>query len=166
MSNFITLSSTQAGTLSRYKREVRAIVVDRAADHIEQLLPEGRKPSPRRYEKAVEEGLLKAKLEVMAELFRIMHDLARDTTVAEWSRGEHGLRRKPRSDTATMNLIRAYDQIVRYVASIRAHAGSAPASGAADDKRAAGARARATTSRPGRTRKASSNATSGRKPRR
>lgn len=122
MSNFITLSSPQPNAVSRYKREVRAIVVDRAADHIDALLPRGRKPSPRSYDKAFEEGLRRAKLEVMAELFRIMHDLARDTTVADWSRGEDGLRRKPRSAAATMKLLAAYDQVVRYVASIRAHA--------------------------------------------
>lgn len=120
MSNFISLKSTQPKALIRYKREVRAIVVDRAADHIEQLLPSGRKPSARGYDKAFEQGLLKAKLEVMAELFRIMHDLARNNTVADWSRGDDGLRRKPRSAAATMKLIVAYEQVVRYVASIRA----------------------------------------------
>jgi len=121
MTQFITLKSPEPKAVARYKHEVRAIVVDRAADHIEQRLPSGRKPTDRQYDKAFEEGLQKAKLEVMAELFRLMHDLARDNTVAEWSRGEDGLRRKPRSDAATLKLISAYDQIVRYVAGIRAH---------------------------------------------
>jgi hypothetical protein len=121
MSNFISLKSTQPKAVSRYKREVRAIVVDRAADHIEQLIPPGKKPSARSYEKAFQEGLLRAKLDVMAELFSIMHDLARPNVVADWSRGENGLQRKARSPAATMKLISAYDQVVRYVASIRAH---------------------------------------------
>lgn len=125
MYNFISLNSTQPKAVARYKREVRAIVVDRAADHIEQLLPAGRKPTPRGYEKAFQEGLRRAKLDVMAELFRIMHDLARPNVVADWSRGEDGLRRKPRSTSATMKLIIAYDQVVRYVAAIRASVKSA-----------------------------------------
>jgi len=122
MTQFITLNSTQPKAVARYKQEVRAIVVDRAADHIEQRLPSGRKPTERQYDKAFAEGLQKAKLEVMAELFRLMHDLARDNTVAEWSRGDDGLRRKRRSDAATLKLISAYEQIVRYVSGIRAHA--------------------------------------------
>ena len=121
MSNFISLNSTQPKAVSRYKREVRAIVVDRAADHIEQLLPSGAKPTTNRYEKVLQEGLRRAKLDVMAELFRIMHDLARPNVVADWSRGEDGLRRRTRSTTATMQLIVTYEQVVRYVASIRAH---------------------------------------------
>lgn len=119
MSNFISLNSTQPKALARYKREVRAIVIDRAADHIEELLPKGRKPSARSYEKAFQEGLQRAKLDVMAELFRIMHDLARPNVVADWSRGDDGLRRKPRSASATMRLIVCYEQVVRYVAGIR-----------------------------------------------
>jgi hypothetical protein len=121
MSSFITLNSTQPKSVARYKREVRAIVVDRAADHIERLLPADRKASPKRYEKAFQEGLLRAKLDVMAELFRIMHDLARPSAVADWSRGDDGLRRKTRSAAATMKLIVTYEHIVRYVAAIRAH---------------------------------------------
>jgi len=121
MTQFITLKSPEPKAVARYKHEVRAIVVDRAADHIEQRLPSGRKPTDRQYDKAFEEGLQKAKLEVMAELFRLMHDLARDNTVAEWSRREDGLRRKPRSDAATLKLIGAYEQIVRYISGIRAH---------------------------------------------
>jgi hypothetical protein len=121
MSNFIPLSSTQPAAISRYKREVRAIVIDRAADHIERLLPKSRKPSPERYEKAFQQGLLLAKLDVMAELFRMMHDLARPSVVADWSRGEDGLRRSSVSPAGTMKRIVAYEQVVRYVASMRAH---------------------------------------------
>lgn len=121
MSNFISLNSTQPRAVSRYKREVRAIVVDRAADYIEQLLPAGRKPTDRSYEKAFQEGLQRAKLDVMAELFRIMHDLARPSVVADWSRGEDGLRRKPLSVEATMKRLATYERVVRYVAAIRAH---------------------------------------------
>lgn len=122
MHNFIALNSTQPKAVQRYKREVRAIVVDRAADHIDELLPKSRKPSASRYEKAFQEGLLRAKLDVMAELFRIMHDLSRSNVVADWSRGENGLRRKSRSPAAAMKLITSYDQVVRYVAGIRAQA--------------------------------------------
>lgn len=121
MSSFITLNSTQPNAVARYKREVRAIVVDRAADYIDQLLPTGRKPSAKSYEKAFQEGLNRAKLDVMAELFRIMHDLARPNPVAAWSRGEDGLRRRTRSASATMKLIITYEQVVRYVAGIRAN---------------------------------------------
>lgn len=154
MSQFIALKSARPNAISRYKQEVRAIVIDRAADHIEQRLPTSRKPSDRQYEKAFAEGLMKAKLEVMAELFRLMHDLARDNTVAEWSRGDDGLRRKPRSDAATMELIRAYDQVVRYVSSIRAHARKPAAPAATVEKKSAAkasptrARASGSESRP------------------
>ena len=121
MTNFIALTSAQPQAVARYKREVRAIVVDRAADHIDNILPKGRKPTPRSYDKAFEEGLLRAKLDVMAELFRIMHDLARANAVAAWSRGDDGLRRKAHNASAAMNLIVAYEQVVRYVAGIRSH---------------------------------------------
>jgi len=121
MSNFIALNSTQPKAIARYKREVRAIVIDRAADHLATLVPKTRKTSPQRYEKAVQQGLMMAKLDVMAELFRMMHDLARPNVVADWSRGEGGLRRSTRSPAATMKLIVAYEQVVRYVAAMRAH---------------------------------------------
>lgn len=121
MANFISLNSTQPKAITRYKREVRAIVIDRAADHLQELLPGGRKVSAQRYEKAVQQSLLRAKLDVMAELFRVMHDLARPSAVADWSRGEGGLRRRTRSPASTMKLIVAYEQVVRYVAAMRAH---------------------------------------------
>jgi hypothetical protein len=121
MSNFISLSSTQPKAIARYKREVRAIVIDRAADHIERLTPSAKALSPQRYEKVFQQGLLMAKLDVMAELFRMMHDLARPSGVADWSRGEDGLHRSIRSPAATMKLINAYEQVVRYVAGMRAH---------------------------------------------
>lgn len=122
MTNFIALNSAQPKAIARYKREVRAIVVDRAADHIDKILPKGRKPSSHSYDKAFEEGLLRAKLDVMAELFRIMHDLARANAVAAWSRGDDGLRRRAHSASAAMKLIVAYEQVVRYVSGIRAQA--------------------------------------------
>lgn len=121
MPNFIALNSTRPEAVARYKREVRAIVVDRAAEHLEQLLPADRKPSTNRYEKALEEALRRAKLDVMAELFRLMHDLARASVVARWSRRADGLRRERRDTAATMQLLTAYDQVVRYVASMRAN---------------------------------------------
>ena len=121
MSNFIALNSTRPEAVARYKREVRAIVVDRAAEHLEQLLPADRKTSPNRYEKSLQEALRRAKLDVMAELFRLMHDLARASVVARWSRRADGLRRERRDTAATMQLLTAYDQVVRYVASMRAN---------------------------------------------
>ena len=57
----------------------------------------------------------------MAELFRIMHDVSRNNVVADWSRGEDGLRRRSRSPAAAMKLVTTYGQVVRYVAGIRAH---------------------------------------------
>lgn len=120
MSSFIKLKSAKPEAIVRYRREVRAIVVDRAADHARQLIARYKKPSSRSYEKALQEGLLRARLDVLAELFGLMHDLARPNAVAQWSRKETGLQREVRSPETTMKLLKAYDQIVRYVANMKA----------------------------------------------
>ncbi|MEZ5559693.1 MAG: hypothetical protein R3E86_14265 [Pseudomonadales bacterium] len=120
MANFIQLKSSKPDALRQYKREVRAIVIDRAADHVQQAIARYKRPTGRTYEKALQDGLTRAKLDVMAELFRIMHDLARQNVVSQWSRGDSGLRRERRSSSAIMELIGAYDQVVRYVANMKA----------------------------------------------
>lgn len=121
MTGFIQLSSPKAEAISRYKKEIRAIVIDRAADHAQQAMTRYKRPSEKTYEKALQEALLRAKLDVMAELFRIMHDLARPSVVSQWSRDDSGLRRNPRSPSTLMDLVRAYEQVVRYVTNLKAH---------------------------------------------
>ena len=120
MVSFIELKSANPETISNYKREVRAIVIDRAADHVQQAIARYKRPSPRTYEKALQDGLTRAKLDVMAEIFRLMHDLARQNVVSQWSRHESGLQRRRRSPKTIMALIRAYDTVVRYVANMKA----------------------------------------------
>jgi len=120
MQTFIQLKNTSPEAIAAYKREVRAIVVDRAADHVAQSMARQRRPSPASYEKALQEGLMRAKLDVLAELFRIMHDLARQNVVAQWSRNERGLKRQRRSPEGIIELINAYDRIVRYVSTLKA----------------------------------------------
>ncbi|MCB1686306.1 MAG: hypothetical protein R3E82_10255 [Pseudomonadales bacterium] len=121
MSGFIQLSSAKAEAISRYKKEIRAIVIDRAADHARLAVARYKRPSDKTYEKALQDGLLRAKLDVLAELFRIMHDLARPSVVSQWSREDSGLRRKPRPARTLMDLVRAYDEVVRYVSNMKAH---------------------------------------------
>jgi hypothetical protein len=120
MHNFIQLKNASPESVAGYKREVRAIVVDRAADHVQQIMARYRRPTAAAYEKALQEGLMGAKLDVLAELFRIMHDLARQNAVAQWSRNESGLKRQRRSPETVIELINAYDRIVRYVSSLKA----------------------------------------------
>jgi len=120
MLSFIQLKSADPEAISAYKHEVRAIVIDRAADHVQQTIARYKRPSPSTYEKALQDGLTRAKLDVMAEIFRLMHDLARQNVVSQWSRHESGLQRRRRSPEAIMALIRAYDTVVRYVANMKA----------------------------------------------
>ena len=121
MHHFIQLKNTSPEAIAGYKRELRAIVIDRAADYVQQKVARFKRPSPASYEKALHEGLMRAKLDVMAELFRIMHDLARQNVVAQWSRNDRGLKRSRRSPQTIIDLINAYDQIVRYVATLKAN---------------------------------------------
>jgi hypothetical protein len=69
---------------------------------------------------ALQDGLQRARLDVLAELFRIMHDLARESAVAQWSRADAGLKRRPRSRNAASDLIRAYLGAVKYVQNVKA----------------------------------------------
>jgi len=120
MSSFIQLKSAKPEAIARYRRELRAIVVDRAADHTQQVIARYKRPTARSYEKALQDGLLRAKLDVLAELFGIMHNLARPNVVAQWSRKDTGLQREVRSPQTTMELLKAYDQLVRYVSNMKA----------------------------------------------
>jgi hypothetical protein len=120
MPTFIQLKSSQPDAVNSYKREVRAIVVDRAAEYVQNAMVRYKRPSAQTYERALQDGLTRAKLDVMSELYRIMHDLARNTAVSQWSRKDSGLERRRRSPKTIMELIRAYDQVVRYVANLKA----------------------------------------------
>ena len=114
MHHFIQLKNTSPEAIAGYKRELRAIVIDRAADYVQQKVARFKRPSPASYEKALHEGLMRAKLDVMA-------DLARQNVVAQWSRNDRGLKRSRRSPQTIIDLINAYDQIVRYVATLKAN---------------------------------------------
>jgi hypothetical protein len=85
-----------------------------------------KRPGPGTYEKALQDGLTRAKLDVLAELFRIMHDLARQNVVAQWSRNERGLKRQRRAPETVIDLINAYDRAVRYVSGIKATPQNSP----------------------------------------
>lgn len=129
MHQFLQLKDTTPAAISRYKRELRAIVIDRAADHVQSTMARYKRPSAGTYEKALQDGLLRAKLDVMAELFRIMHDLARPNVVGQWSRDAGRLKRQRRPTEATIDLIQAYDRVVRYVSTLKAKRKSAPDAG-------------------------------------
>jgi hypothetical protein len=123
---FIQLKNASAESVAQYKRELRAIVVDRAADHVRQIMTRHKRPVSGTYEKALQEGLTRAKLDVLAELFRIMHDLARQNVVAQWSRNERGLKRQRRAPETVIDLINAYDRAVRYVSGLKATRQASP----------------------------------------
>lgn len=123
---FIQLKNTSAEAVADYKRELRAIVVDRAADHVRQIMGRYKRPGAGTYEKALQEGLTRAKLDVLAELFRIMHDLARQNVVAQWSRNERGLKRQRRAPETVIDLINEYDRVVRYVSGLKAKRKTSP----------------------------------------
>jgi hypothetical protein len=120
MSSFIELKSLKPEAIKSYKRELRAIVIDRAADHMRRTMARYKQPTARTYENALQDGLQRARLDVLAELFRIMHDLARESAVAQWSRADAGLKRRPRSRNAASDLIRAYLGAVKYVQNVKA----------------------------------------------
>lgn len=119
MSKFIELRSTTPAAIAKYKREVRAITIDRAAQHMQTLLDAHSKPTKHAYEKALKEGLLRAKLDVMAELFEHMQHLARPRPVTGWNRENGGLQRRNRTAQTAFSFIIAYDQIVRFVANLK-----------------------------------------------
>jgi hypothetical protein len=120
MQHFIQLQNASPEAIAEYQQEVRAIVIDRAADYVQQTIARYKRPSAGTYEKALQDGLMRAKLDVMAELFRLMHDLARQNVVAQWSRNDSGLKRSRRSPQTVIDLINAYDQVVRYVSTLKA----------------------------------------------
>ncbi len=120
MSNFIQLRSAKPAAIAKYRQEVKAITVDRAAHHVDQILSGHKRPNERSYEKALQDGLLRAKLDVIAELFAHMQRLARPDSVADWNREDGGLKRRPRKPQTALELIAAYDQIVRDVVRLKA----------------------------------------------
>jgi hypothetical protein len=120
MTEFIALSDTSPESIRTYRREVRAIVIDRAAYHLEHLLARNRNPSAKRYQAALQASLGKAKLDVMTEIFQHMQALSRPRGVAGWSRGRGGLVRQARDPERALALIAAYSDVVRYVARLKA----------------------------------------------
>ncbi len=120
MSTFIELRSSSDTAVAKYKQEVKAIIIDRTAHHVELLLAKYKKPTPKHYEKAMQDALLRAKLDVMAELFEHMQRLARPASVADWDREAGGLARKSRSAQKALSLIAAYDQVVRDLLKLKA----------------------------------------------
>jgi hypothetical protein len=135
MPHFIQLRSAKPDAVASYKKELRAIVVDRAAQHVESTLETFKRPTSRTYERTLQDSLLKAKLDVMAELFSHMQNLARPRAVSGWRRGEKGLVREPRGAKTRFDLINAYDDVLRYVSKLQASAAREPALRAAGSAR-------------------------------
>ncbi len=123
MTQFLTLRSAKPESVRKYKQEVRAIVIDRAAFHVERALAVGKKPSAKRYQAVIEDALARAKLDVMAEIFTLMRELSRPRGVAGWTRGKGGLVRETRRPTAALELVAAYASVVSYVARLKAKGG-------------------------------------------
>jgi hypothetical protein len=120
MSTFIELRSPRPDAIAKYKAEVKAITIDRAAHHVERMVAEQQRPSARAYERLLQDALLRAKLDVMAELFEHMQRLARPHSVADWNRENGGLKRRSRAPQTALELIAAYDQVVREVVKLKA----------------------------------------------
>ncbi len=121
MSTFIELRSAKPEAVAKYKKEVKAIVIDRAAFHVDQYLARQKRTTEKSYERALQDGLQRAKLDVMAELFEHMQRLARPASVADWNREQTGgLTRRPRRPEAALTLIAAYDEVVREVVRMKA----------------------------------------------
>lgn len=123
MTQFLTLRSAKPESVRKYKQEVRAIVIDRAAFHVERALPAGKKPSVKRYQAVIEDSLARAKLDVMAEIFMLMRELSRARGVAGWTRGKGGLVRETRRPAAALELVAAYASVVSYVTRLKAQGG-------------------------------------------
>ena len=63
MAQFITLRDSKPESIRKYKNEVRAIVIDRAAYHVERALVGAKKrPTGSRYQASIEDALARAKL--------------------------------------------------------------------------------------------------------
>jgi hypothetical protein len=120
MMQFVALSDTKPESIRSYKREIRAIVIDRAAYHVERALAGVKKPSQKRYDAAMTDGLAKAKLDVMAEIFVHMREASRPRSVAGWRRGKGGLVREARKPTEALAVIAAYSDVIRYIARMKA----------------------------------------------
>jgi hypothetical protein len=120
MSQFIALPDGNPESIATYKREIRAIVIDRAAVHAERALAARPKPSPARYQAVMDDALARAKLDVMAEIFSHMRDAARPQSVAGWTRARGGLVRQRRKPVAALELIAAYTQVIRYLTRLKA----------------------------------------------
>lgn len=121
MDHFIQLQDSSPEAIRAYRKELRAIVIDRAAIHTHQIIAEYKRPTERTYERALQQGLSLAKLDVLAELFRHMHDLARYNAVTKWSRARKGLKRESHTPDDLMQRIAAYERVVRYVTNLKAH---------------------------------------------
>jgi hypothetical protein len=120
MTQFVALSDTKPEAIRSYKREIRAIVVDRAAHHVERALAGVKRPSEKRYDAAMSDGLAKAKLDVMAEIFAHMREASRPRSVAGWRRGKGGLVREARKPERALAMIAAYSDVIRYIARMKA----------------------------------------------
>lgn len=120
MTQFLGLRDTQPASIRTYKKEVRAVVIDRAAFHVEHALAAAKKPTVQRYQAMIEDGLARAKLDVMAEIFSLMRDIARPKGVGGWTRSKRGLVRESRRPDAALDLIDAYSSVIRYVSRLRA----------------------------------------------
>jgi hypothetical protein len=120
MTQFVALSDTKPESIRSYKREVRAIVIDRAAYHVERALAGVKRPSTKRYDAAISDSLAKAKLDVMAEIFMLMREASRPRSVAGWRRAKGGLVREARKPVQALELITAYSDVVRYIARMKA----------------------------------------------
>jgi len=121
MTQFIALKDCKPESIRKYKREVRAIVIDRAAVHVERALAKDKKkPAAARYQAQIEDALARAKLDVMAEIFSHMRERSRPQGVAGWTRGRGGLVRERRKPIRALELIAAYAQVVQYVARLKA----------------------------------------------
>ncbi len=120
MTQFIALRSAKPESIRKYKQEVRAIVIDRAAFHVERALAGKKKPTTKRYQAMIEDGLARAKLDVMAEIFQLMRELAKPRGVSGWTRGKGGLVRENRQPGSALELIEAYAGVVSYLARLRA----------------------------------------------
>jgi len=120
MSSFIALENAEPGSIRTYKRHVRAIVIDRAAYHLERALRGRRRPAAKRYQVIIDDSLARAKLDVMAEIFGHMRDLSRPRAVAGWTRGGAGLVRRARKPGASLAMINGYLDVVRYIGRLKA----------------------------------------------
>jgi hypothetical protein len=78
-------------------------------------------PTAARYDALTDDGLSRAKLDVMAEIAAHMRELARPRGVAGWTRSNSGaLLRERRKPARALKLIAAYTRVILYVARLKA----------------------------------------------